>query len=263
MTIKLNIQVYGDVTPNPTLLIAHGLFGSGRNWRAIAKRLSSDRQVITVDMRNHGDSFWDSDHSYPAMADDLTQTLKDISGPVDVLGHSMGGKAAMILALRNPPNMNRLIVADIAPVAYAHSQISNVDVMESLDITNITRRGQADELLMDQIQEAATRAFLLQSLNLSETGNSWKLNLSALRHNMDHIVGFPEVLGTFTHDVIFIKGALSEYVLPEHAQTIQSLFPNYTVEEIPNAGHWVHAEAPRPFLQAVTGFLSNLPSSVS
>lgn len=257
MTQTLNTQVFGDPTQNPTLLIVHGLFGSGRNWRAIAKRLSADRQVITVDMRNHGDSFWDANHNYPTMAEDLAQTVDQITGPVDVLGHSMGGKAAMVLALRNPPNMNRLIVADIAPVAYAHSQISNVDIMQSLDISNLTRRTQADDLLKDHIQDEATRAFLLQSLNLSDSGNNWKLNLDALRSNMDHIVGFPDVKGTFTNDTLFIKGALSDYVLPEHAHTINSLFPNYAIEDIPNAGHWVHAEAPRPFLNAVTEFLKH------
>jgi pimeloyl-ACP methyl ester carboxylesterase len=256
MTQGLNTQIYGETTQNPTLLIVHGLFGSGRNWRAIAKRLSADRQVLTVDMRNHGGSFWDADHSYQAMAEDLAQTLRGISGRVDVLGHSMGGKAAMILALRNPPNMNRLIVADIAPIAYAHSQISNVDIMQALDLSNLTRRSEADDLLKDQIQDAATRAFLLQSLNLSETGNNWKLNLDALRNNMDYIVGFPDVIGSFSIETLFIKGALSDYILPEYAQTIKSLFPNYALEEIPQAGHWVHAEAPRPFLSAVTEFLS-------
>lgn len=256
MTQMLNFQIYGEVTSLPTLLIVHGLFGSGRNWRAIAKRLSADRRVITVDMRNHADSFWDAHQSYIDMADDLAGTLSQIAGSVDVLGHSMGGKAAMVLALRNPLNMNRLVVADIAPVAYSHSQISNVDVMKGLDISNLTRRSEADAMLVDQIPDAATRAFLLQSLDLSGNGNRWKLNLDALANNMDDIVGFPEVTGAFPNPALFIKGAMSDYVLPEHMDKIENLFPHYSVQEIVGAGHWVHAEAPRAFLEALTDFLA-------
>jgi pimeloyl-ACP methyl ester carboxylesterase len=256
MTPLLNTQIYGDATNQPTLLIVHGLFGSGRNWRAIAKRLSTDRQVVTVDMRNHADSFWDARQSYIEMADDLERTLSNIDGAVDLLGHSMGGKAAMVLALRNPPNLNRLIVADIAPVAYSHSQLSNVDVMKGLDISNLTRRSEADGMLADQIPDAATRAFLLQSLDLTPETNRWKLNLDALGENMDDIIGFPDVTGTFSNPTLFIRGALSDYVLPEYTDVIAKLFPRVRGHEIAGAGHWVHAEAPRPFLEALTDFLA-------
>lgn len=255
MTAALPIQTFGEATQKPTLLIVHGLFGSGRNWRAIAKRLSADRQVVTVDMRNHAGGFWHVDHSYPDLADDLAHILSQIAGPVDVLGHSMGGKAAMVLALRNPPNMKRLIVADIAPVAYSHTQISNIEIMQNLDISILTRRSEADKMLSDQISDTATRAFLVQSLELSENGNRWTLNLDALAANMDDIIGFPEVMGIFPNTTLFIKGNLSDYVLPEHMPKIKSLFPNASIQEITGAGHWVHAEAPRPFIEAVTDFL--------
>ncbi len=207
MTQILNMQIFGDATNHPTLLIAHGLFGSGRNWRAIAKRLSADRQVITVDMRNHAGSFWDDNHNYSAMAGDLAHCLAEINGPVDVLGHSMGGKAAMVLALRNPSNVNRLIVADIAPVAYTHSQMPNITAMRSMDMTHITKRSEADKMLADKITEPATRAFLVQSLELSEKSARWTLNLDVLADNMDDIIGFPEITGVFQNDVLFIKGA--------------------------------------------------------
>jgi pimeloyl-ACP methyl ester carboxylesterase len=256
MTQILNMQTYGDAANHPTLLIAHGLFGSGRNWRAIAKRLSSDRQVITVDMRNHAGSFWDDDHSYPALAGDLAHCLETIEGPVDVLGHSMGGKAAMVLALRNPPNMNRLIVADIAPVTYAHSQMPNIKAMQAVDIANITRRSEAEKKLSDSVEDAASRAFLVQSLELSEKGARWMLNLDALAGNMDNIIGFPEDSGVFQNDVLFIKGGLSDYVLPEHMPKIKQLFPNVAVQEIEGANHWVHAEKPRAFIEMTAKFLS-------
>lgn len=256
MTRILHSQTFGEISQHPSLLIVHGLFGSGRNWRAIAKRFSADRQVITVDMRNHADSFWDASHNYQDMADDLAQILAQIAGPVDVLGHSMGGKAAMVLALRNPANMNRLMVADIAPVTYAHSQISNVEIMQGLDIAPLTRRSEADKLLSAQITDAPTRAFLVQSLELSDIGNRWKLNLDALASNMDHIISFPDVKGSFPYATIFIKGGLSDYVQPKYLQKIKTHFPNVTVKEISGAGHWVHAEKPRAFIEAVNDFLN-------
>ena len=259
MTPLINTQVFGEISDHPTLLIVHGLFGSGRNWRAIAKRLSADRQVITVDMRNHGNSFWDDSHTYSDLADDLAHVLSKTNGPVDVLGHSMGGKAAMALALRNPPNLTRLIVADIAPVAYSHTQISNINIMQNLGIIKLARRSEADKLLSDQIPDAATRAFLLQSLELSENGNRWTLNLNALAGNMDDIIGFPDISATFQNATLFIKGAMSDYILPEHMQKISSLFPISSVQEIADAGHWVHAEAPRAFIDTLIDFLGEKP----
>jgi pimeloyl-ACP methyl ester carboxylesterase len=257
MIRALNAQIYGEATSHPALLIVHGLFGSGRNWRAIAKRLSADRRVITIDMRNHAGSFWDADHSYHDLADDLAQTMTQIKGPVDIMAHSMGGKAAMVLASRNPPDLNRIIIVDIAPIAYSHSQITNIDVMRGLDITNITRRSEVDKMLCDQIPDPATRAFLAQSLDLSENGNRWTLNLDALADNMEHIIGFPDISGVFPNEVLFIKGGLSEYIRPEYMPKINRLFPKASVQEIAGSGHWVHAEAPRRFIEVVTGFLAN------
>ncbi len=255
MTQMLKMQTFGEVTDCPTLLIVHGLFGSGRNWRAIAKRFSADRRVITVDMRNHAGSFWHDNHRYSDLADDLAQCLAGIEGPVDVLGHSMGGKAVMVLALRNPLNMNRLIVADIAPFAYAHSQMPNITAMRGVDITHIARRSEADELLSGQITDVATRAFLVQSLELSENAARWTLNLDALAYNMDDIIGFPATTGTFQKPTLFIKGALSKYVMPEHLPKIKRLFPNASVQEIEGAGHWLHAEKPHDFIKTLANFI--------
>ncbi len=256
MTRMLNTQIFGAPTKYPALLIVHGLFGSGRNWRAIAKRLSADRQVIAVDMRNHGGSFWDAHHSYHDMADDLAHTMAQITGPVDILAHSMGGKAAMVLAIRNPPNLHKMIIVDIAPVTYTHSHSANINALRNLDIENVTRRSDADKLLSSQISDPATRAFLVQSLELSENGNRWALNLDALSENMDNLIGFPDVSGMCQNDVIFIKGSMSEYILPEYQSKIKRLFPHSSVHEIPGAGHWVHAEAPRLFIDAVIAFLA-------
>ena len=126
------------------LLIAHGLFGSARNWNVIAKRLSDERRVVAVDMRNHGDSPWSDDHSYPALADDLAEVIDALGGRADVLGHSMGGKAAMTLAAQSPGRVRRLLVADIAPVDYAHSQAPVVEALQAVDLAQVARRSDAD-----------------------------------------------------------------------------------------------------------------------
>jgi pimeloyl-ACP methyl ester carboxylesterase len=252
----LNFQTFGEKSSNPDLLIAHGLFGSARNWRAIARHLSSDRQIHVVDMRNHGDSFWDDDNSYAALADDLAKVIESIGSPVDVLGHSMGGKAAMMLALSRPELVNRLLVADIAPKAYSHDQVSNVDIMKSLSMNSFSRRSEADAILSEKLPDNAVRAFFLQSLVVSEQGNSWQLNLNALGANMDLIVGFPEATGKFNGETLFLRGGLSQYVSDNDLPRIKELFPSSRLETIDGAGHWLHADATRAFLNSVKEFLS-------
>lgn len=253
----LNYYVYGETTDQPDLLIAHGLFGSARNWRAIAKRLSAKRRVIVVDMRNHGDSFWDKGHEYPDMGGDLRDVISEIGGPMDVMGHSMGGKAAMVLALAHGALVNRLIVVDIAPEPYSHSQMSNVEIMQGLPISKFDTRGAADEFLAKSLSDQMLRAFLLQSLVFDDSGNYWKLNLPALASNMDAIIGFPEIAGKFTGPTLFIRGSASDYVHDKYLPRIKTLFPNSEVSTINGAGHWVHAEAQRAFVEAVITYLGD------
>jgi pimeloyl-ACP methyl ester carboxylesterase len=246
----INYQAFGEAGDKPALLIAHGLFGSARNWRAIGRNLATDRQVYVVDMRNHGDSFWDDDHSYFAMADDLARVIEHLGRPMDVLGHSMGGKAAMVLALQNPELVNRLLVADIAPKSYKHDQVSNVDIMKALDLSSFSRRSEADAILAQSISETAVRSFFLQSLNVSEQGHSWQLNLDALKENMGLIVSFPEVGGAFKKEALFLRGGASPYVLDNDMPNILARFPAANLQTIENAGHWIHAEATREFIAA-------------
>jgi pimeloyl-ACP methyl ester carboxylesterase len=244
----LNTIEYDGPAGTP-LLIAHGLFGSARNWGVIAKRLSQKRRVITVDMRNHGNSAWQGSHSYPDMADDLAQVL---DGPTDILGHSMGGKAAMVLALQNPPLVNRLIVADIAPVTYTHSQMGPIDAMRKVDLTTITSRSDAKEQLGEL--EPGVADFLLQSLDMRD--RRWRLNLDVLAAEMDKIIGFPAVTGTFSGPTLFLSGGTSDYVQASARPTIKTLFPAAKFAKIPGAGHWLHAEKPREFEAAVSAFLA-------
>ena len=251
----LNYQAYGEASDQSDLVIVHGLFGAGRNWRAIAKHLSTARRVITVDLRNHGDSFWDDDNSYVALAIDLAKVIEHLGGPVDLLGHSMGGKAGMILAFDRPELINRLVVADIAPIAYRHSQISNIEVMQSVPLDAITRRSEADVIMADKIDDPMVRAFLLQSLNIDASGNTWSLNLDALAKNMPAIVGFPDTDGVFDGDTVFVRGGNSDYIDAVSEPLIATHFPNSNIVTIPNAGHWVHAEAPREFMTLIKDYL--------
>ncbi len=245
----LHSVVHGTLTDRPPLLIAHGLFGSARNWGVIAKRLSADREVTAVDMRNHGDSPRSDVHDYSAMAADLAEVIGD--RPHDVLGHSMGGKAAMVLALTRPGTVNRLIVADIAPVAYTHTQAHLIEAMRAVDLSTVTRRSEAAEQLRDM--DDGTRAFLLQSLDVQ--AKRWALNLDALDANMAAILGFPDIAGPVETPAFFLSGGESDYVRPEHRDRIKALFPNARFAKIPGAHHWLHAEKPREFEGAVRAFL--------
>lgn len=243
----LNTLEYGDAAL-PELLIAHGLFGSARNWGVISKRLSDIRHVVAADMRNHGESPRYPSQSYADMAGDLDALL---DGPADVLGHSMGGKAAMVMALAHPEKVRRLVVADIAPVAYEHSQSHHIAAMKALDLDRIETRSQAGEML-DADDEV--RDFFLQSLDVQ--GKRWRLNLDVLEQEMPKILGFPDVSGQFAGPALFLTGAESDYVQPEHRDRIKALFPKARFAKISGAGHWLHAQQPRAFEQTVRAFLT-------
>ncbi len=251
----LNRIVTGD-DHLPKLIIAHGLYGSARNWGVIAKRLSDIRQVIAVDMRNHGDSPWDHTHSYEAMAADLAEVIEAHGGPVDLLGHSMGGKAAMMMALTDPQPVRHLIVADIAPMAYGHSQIEFVRAMQAVTLEGITRRSEVEPQLQHSVADPALRAFFLQSLAIEDGRARWKLNLDVLADQMPLIMGFPDVTGVFQGDVHFITGAVSDYVNQAGRERIAELFPRAGITQIEGAGHWVHAENPRGFEAALREVLT-------
>ncbi|APX10776.1 alpha/beta fold hydrolase [Tateyamaria omphalii] len=235
------------------LLIAHGLYGSGRNWGVIAKRLSDTRRVITVDMRNHGHSFWSGNHGYADLASDLADIIDALGGPMDVVGHSMGGKAAMMLALSRPDAVQRLVIGDIAPVSYSHSQMQFIDAMRAVNLSAVTRRSDANAQLAAQGVEPALCSFLTQSLDVAE--RRWRLNLDALASNMPAILGFPEVSGQFDGPTLFLSGGQSDYVAPGYRPTIRTLFPAARFVKIPNAGHWLHADDPRAFEGTVRAYL--------
>lgn len=253
----LNRIVHGTETEKPPVVIAHGLYGSGRNWGVIARRLADSRQVIAVDMRNHGDSPWTATHSYPEMADDLAEVMGALGRPADLVGHSMGGKAAMMLALRHPEVLRRLVVADIAPVAYTHSQLPHIHAMRAVDLSRVTRRSEAEALLAEQGVGPALQSFFTQSLDIA--GQRWKLNLDTLERAMPEIMGFPDTTATWDGPALFLTGAESDYVRPEYREAIRARFSRPRFARIAGAGHWLHADKPREFEASVRAFLDAEP----
>lgn len=250
----LNVIEHGAPGGRP-LIIVHGLYGSARNWGVIAKRLSDQRYVVAVDQRNHGDSPWFDSHSYADMAQDLAEVVDAFGGQADILGHSMGGKASMMLALQHPEKVRSLIVADIAPVAYTHSQIQYIHAMRAVDLDKVSKRSDASAQLALLVEDKTLQAFFTQSLDIP--GKRWKLNLDVLADEMDRILGFPDVSGQFDRPCLFLSGGQSDYVLPEHRPIIRGLFPKARFAKMPSAGHWLHAEDPRNFEASVRAYLDH------
>jgi len=247
----LHHTITGDT--GPFLMIVHGLYGSARNWNAIAKRLSDSFRVVTPDMRNHGFSFHDPDHSYLALAEDLARLITHLGAPMHLCGHSMGGKAAMALALTRPDLLDALIIADIAPVAYDHSQLGFIHAMRNVKLNEVNRRADAQVQLAAQGVVPALQSFFTQSLDLE--ARAWRYNLDALEANMPQIMGFPDLVSSYDKTTLFLTGGESDYVRPEHRKTIKSAFPKARFARIPGAGHWLHAEKPREFEAVLRAFL--------
>ncbi|MEM1385163.1 MAG: alpha/beta fold hydrolase [Pseudomonadota bacterium] len=250
-----------DPETAPPLLIAHGLFGQGRNFQSIAKRLATNRRVISVDMRNHGTAPWSDLIDYPSMAGDLAESIRtDAGGPVILLGHSMGGKAAMALALAEPELLCGLIVADIAPIGYGHSHIGYVAAMQAVDVAGVARRSDVDRQLAETVPDRNLRAFLLQSLSIQDGSARWRLNLAALSAEMPNLVGFPDRFPYPAYDgpTLFLRGGKSDYVPPDSEAKIRRLFPAAEIQTLEGAGHWLHAEQPEAFTGALAAWLDRL-----
>jgi esterase len=240
------------------LVILPGLFGSKRNWASLARMFGQRHRVLTADLRNHGDSPWAAGHDYPAMADDVASLIERVvGGPASVLGHSMGGKAAMTLALMQPEWVDRLVVVDIAPVVSTGTPITYVQAMRALPLATYTRRSEVADALVAAIPDRGVRNFLSLNAAVGDDGLSWTLNLEALERDFEAILGFPEFPPdrAFNGPTLFLAGGNSDYLRPDHRPAIERLFPAAVVETIPGAGHWVHADAPEAFVTAVNRFL--------
>ena len=248
--VNLNAQVIGEGEP---LVILHGLFGSARNWGSIARGLADIRQVHALDLRNHGASPWDAVMTYEQMAEDVADYIERRGlAPSDVLGHSMGGKTAMLMALGHPELVNRLIIVDIAPVPYVRESYPDyLHAMQAVDLERAHRRADIDATLAPAIPDPTLRAFLMQNL-VSEQGRfHWRINLAGIAANLAAIVAFPDSPGRFGGPTTFLAGERSNYIRPRDRDAIDRLFPQARMIEIGQAGHWPHAEQPERFLALV------------
>jgi len=255
MSVELAFSEYGE---GPPLVILHGLFGSARNWRTIAERLADRYHVYAVDLRNHGESGHADTMSFSEMIDDLRLFLdaQELERPA-IIGHSVGGKVAMLFALLYAQHLDRVVVVDIAPFAYAHTYLPQVQAMRGVDVAAVTSRSDADERLARSIFDAPLRTFLLQNLVSRDGGYAWRINLDAIANDMEQLTGFPDVTGLeYDGPSLFVSGADSEYVRAGYHARIRTLFPAAQLKAIPDAGHRVHAEQPEAFLDCVREFLT-------
>ena len=245
----------------PPLVLLHGLLGAARNFGTLQRRLAKQRRVLALDLRNHGASPHDGVMDYPAMADDVLRTLADRDAvPAAVMGHSMGGKVAMRLALHAPQAVERLLVSDIAPISYPASHGTLVEALLNIRLAPGLTRGAADAQLAEAVPEAGVRAFLLQNLLAGERP-SWRVGLHELAAALPAITGWPDAgpAAAYGGPTLFVAGALSRYIRAEDRPAIRALFPRCRFVTVKDAGHWVHADNPEGFLAVLEAFLAAIP----
>ncbi|MFP4011135.1 MAG: alpha/beta fold hydrolase, partial [Spirochaetaceae bacterium] len=257
--------------------VLHGLFGSGDNWRSSARVFSRKARVVLVDMPNHGMSPHTDDMRYPSMAESVRGLIEELGlGGSFVLGHSMGGKAAMALALRHPEVVRGLVVVDIAPRDYPPGHLEIIAGMREVAAASPSSRSEADRILARRVQNSAIRAFLLESLvrggdggaaagdggdggagaGAGDGGYRWALNIDAIASCYEHLTSWPSLQGHYEGPALFIAGGRSSYVGPEDTPEIERLFPRARLESIDNAGHWLHVEQRQVFTELVLDFLA-------
>jgi pimeloyl-ACP methyl ester carboxylesterase len=269
---RLASRQVGDAGPH--VVFVHGLFGQGKNWTTIAKGLSDRHRVTLLDLPNHGHSPWTDRVDYLDMAELVATELEHLGEPVTLVGHSMGGKVAMQLALRRPELLRALVVVDVAPVSYpptggrtddpdeeASPFAAYIEAMRAMDLDAVQTRDDADAALRTAVPSRMVRSFLLQSLvregSGADGGWRWRLNLELLERDLGELRGFPDPPpgASFDGPVLWIAGANSAYVLPGDRPHMDALFPATRLVRIKNAGHWVHSEQPEIFLETLGRFL--------
>jgi len=253
--MRLHVQESGD---GPPVVLMHGLFGMARNLGAVQRALAPRFRVLALELRNHGASPHGADMRYDTMAEDVRETLAahDALGAA-VIGHSMGGKTAMRLALRHPSAVGRLCVADIAPVVYPPRNGPIVAALRAIPLTPNLTRAQADQALAENVDDPALRAFLLQNLAVGATP-SWRIGLDHIADALRDLEGWDDDAGlSYPGPTLFVAGAQSDFILPEYRGTIRALFPSARFVTVKNAGHWLHADNPAGFLAVVEAFLHN------
>jgi pimeloyl-ACP methyl ester carboxylesterase len=255
----LHFSVYSpnQITEVP-LIILHGLFGSGDNWKNIAQSLAQNRNVYTLDLRNHGQSFWSESMSYSDMAADVYQFLEEASiQRCVIMGHSMGGKVTMQLLAKHDSRFQRAIVVDIAPKAYPFHHQDIILALQAVINASCTQRGEAQRIMAQHIRDFRVIAFLLKSFNPNSPEHVWQFNVDAIDDCYTDIALEPRLgPSKINCPTLFIRGAQSDYIcVPEDEILLSQYFENADIYTVPNAGHWVHAEASNQFVAAVNGFI--------
>jgi esterase len=242
----------------PALIVIHGLFGSLDNLGLIARKLSDSYCIYSLDLPNHGRSTHTDSTSLPVLAESVVAWMRENNlDSAHILGHSLGGKVGMEIALRYPEKVNQLIVADIAPVAYTARHNDVFEAFRAVELEVIASRIDADKMMQPHVGELSTRSFLLKNLEKNSEGAwCWRANIDGLIGAYEQLIAAnTQAEAPFTGEVLFIKGELSPYILPEHKGEIVNLFPNASVKIISGTHHWLHAEKPDIFVGIAKRFL--------
>lgn len=241
-----------ELGAGPPLVVLHGLLGRSRNWLSVGRSLAERFSVCLADQRNHGASPWSPVMGYPALAADAAALIEARGGSAVLLGHSMGGKAALTLALTRPELVSRLILVDIAPVTYGDHNATYIRAMQAVDLTRVEKRADADAALREVVPDPGMRGFLLQNLEPAEGGGfAWQPNLDVLLASMPALTSFPaELLERQWNGPAFaLRGERSDYVGPDGEAALRRVLPRVEIVTVPDAGHWPHAERPAEFLR--------------
>jgi len=243
---------------SPAVILIHGMFGSLSNLGVLARSLTADYQVISVDLRNHGDSPHESLMDLPSMAADIVELMGDLGlANATLIGHSLGGKVSMQVALNNPDRVSELVVIDIAPVTYDTRQDAALDALNLLAENHITSRRDADSLISKHIIEAPVRAFLLKNLARNPEGEfRLKLNLASINQNYASTLVSAPTGQAYGGPTLFLKGEHSAYIQEKHRPVMQQLFPHSQVEVVADTAHWLHAEKPEAVNALIRAFIA-------
>ena len=255
--MQLAFSRFGEHNPS-NIVILHGLLGSKRNWFGIGNSLSDlGFNVWLIDLRNHGDTEWNDKHTYFDLAEDVKNFFKEHGiGGSALIGHSMGGKSAMVLDKLHQGLVSKLVVVDIAPVTYSRDFENYLKVLLSIDLEIFKSRPEIDSMLSKFFKEISFRSFLMQNLKLDDNKSFyWRTNLTSLVMNASAISEFPVIDGVSNTDALFLYGDLSEYRVEKHIDIIKKNFPLSQFATVAKAGHWIHVEQPTKFIEMVTKFL--------
>ena len=255
--MNLNYKVFGSGDP---VIILHGMFGMLDNWQYVAKKLSDHFMVFILDLRNHGKSPHSADFSYEIMAQDVFNFMEENwIFKAHLIGHSMGGKVAMRLACEHEDRIEKLVVVDIAPKKYTGNHQKIFDALFSINLDQLNSRSEAEDILKNKIESQGVRQFILKNMHINKDSQKyeWKMNLKVIHESYAHILDSDKLENQFNQPTLFVKGADSDYIKREEWDQYIQNFPNAQLHMIPQAGHWVHADQPKEFLEILNNFLLN------